>query len=136
MGSIFLAAKVEECPCRLSDLVNVIDHLTKKFRRRPVDPLVLFSQVIIVPWTTLHVKLSTVETKGYSSCIVVSALDCDDLGVLQPQGCSGDSRDADPQETRIQRPCTTSIRDHGQLLEGARANRAPYNPTTGMGVHE
>ncbi|KAK3819552.1 MAG: cyclin-like protein [Benniella sp.] len=44
MGSIFLAAKVEECPCRLSDLVNVIDHLTKKFRRRPVDPLILFSQ--------------------------------------------------------------------------------------------
>ncbi|KAG0240768.1 cyclin-like protein [Mortierella sp. GBAus27b] len=44
MGSIFLAAKVEECPCRISDLVNVIDHLTKKFRRRPLDPLVAFSQ--------------------------------------------------------------------------------------------
>lgn len=47
MGSVFLAAKVEECPCRLTDLINVIDHLTKKFRRQPVDPLVIFSQVCL-----------------------------------------------------------------------------------------
>ncbi|KAG0052163.1 hypothetical protein BGZ83_002936 [Gryganskiella cystojenkinii] len=42
MGSIFLAAKVEECPCRLSDLINVFDHLCKKFRRKPLDPLQQF----------------------------------------------------------------------------------------------
>ncbi|KAF9932049.1 hypothetical protein BGZ75_005140 [Mortierella antarctica] len=44
MGSIFLAAKVEECPCRLTDIINVIDHLCKKFRRRPADPLVPYQQ--------------------------------------------------------------------------------------------
>ncbi|GJJ76759.1 cyclin L [Entomortierella parvispora] len=44
MGSIFLAAKVEECPCRLSDLINVIDHLCKKFRRKALDPLPQFGQ--------------------------------------------------------------------------------------------
>ena len=45
MGSIFLAAKVEECPCRMTDLVNEIDHLTKHFRRKTLEPLALFSQV-------------------------------------------------------------------------------------------
>ncbi|KAG0213070.1 hypothetical protein BGX28_005091 [Mortierella sp. GBA30] len=44
MGSIFLAAKVEECPCRITDLINVVDHLCKKFRRKPTDPLTVFGQ--------------------------------------------------------------------------------------------
>ncbi|ORZ11385.1 cyclin-like protein, partial [Lobosporangium transversale] len=46
MGSVFLASKVEECPVRMTDLVNVFDHLHKVFRRRPrpIDPLVLFGQ--------------------------------------------------------------------------------------------
>ncbi|KAF8941169.1 cyclin-like protein [Dissophora ornata] len=44
MGSIFLAAKVEECPCRMTDLVNEIDHLTKHFRHKTLEPLTLFSQ--------------------------------------------------------------------------------------------
>ncbi|KAF9584637.1 hypothetical protein BGW38_005760 [Lunasporangiospora selenospora] len=44
MGSVFLAAKVEECPCRLTDLINVFDHLSKKFRHKALDPLPLFSQ--------------------------------------------------------------------------------------------
>ncbi|KAF9430222.1 hypothetical protein BGZ94_007842 [Podila epigama] len=44
MGSIFLAAKVEECPCRLTDLINVVDHLCKRFQRKPLDHLVLYSE--------------------------------------------------------------------------------------------
>ncbi|KAF8979737.1 hypothetical protein BGZ46_005109 [Entomortierella lignicola] len=44
IGSIFLAAKVEECPVRMTDLVNVIDHLQKKFRRKRLDHLVLYGQ--------------------------------------------------------------------------------------------
>lgn len=45
MGSLFLAAKVEECPCRLSDLINVFDHLCKKFRRKALDPIQHSGQV-------------------------------------------------------------------------------------------
>ncbi|KAG0039294.1 hypothetical protein BGZ82_008898 [Podila clonocystis] len=44
MGSIFLAAKVEECPCRLTDLVNVVDHLCKRFQRKPLEPLQLYGE--------------------------------------------------------------------------------------------
>ncbi|KAG0334189.1 hypothetical protein BG004_000526 [Podila humilis] len=44
MGSIFLAAKVEECPCRLTDLVNVADHLCKRFQRKPLEPLALYGE--------------------------------------------------------------------------------------------
>ncbi|KAF9979143.1 hypothetical protein BGZ73_005311 [Actinomortierella ambigua] len=45
MGSIFLAAKVEECPCRMRDLVNVIDHLCKTFKGLPTtEPLALYGQ--------------------------------------------------------------------------------------------
>lgn len=47
MGSIFLAAKVEECPCRLTDLVNVVDHLCKRFQRKSLEPLQLYGEVSI-----------------------------------------------------------------------------------------
>lgn len=47
MGSIFLAAKVEECPCRLTDLVNVVDHLCKRFQRKPLEPLQVYGEVSI-----------------------------------------------------------------------------------------
>lgn len=45
MGSVFLAAKVEECPIRFLDLVNVFDHLIKKFHRLPLDPMPAYQQV-------------------------------------------------------------------------------------------
>ncbi|KAG0273022.1 hypothetical protein BGZ95_011177 [Linnemannia exigua] len=44
MGSVFLAAKVEECPIRMVDLANVFDHLMKKFHRLPLDPMPAFQQ--------------------------------------------------------------------------------------------
>ncbi|KAG0321809.1 hypothetical protein BGZ97_010240 [Linnemannia gamsii] len=44
MGSVFLAAKVEECPIRFLDLVNVFDHLIKKFHRLPLDPMPAYQQ--------------------------------------------------------------------------------------------
>ncbi|KAF9931134.1 hypothetical protein FBU30_010754 [Linnemannia zychae] len=45
MGSMFLAAKVEESPIRIGDLVNVFDHLMKKFHRQPLDPLPAYQQM-------------------------------------------------------------------------------------------
>ncbi|KAG0241061.1 hypothetical protein BGW41_006398 [Actinomortierella wolfii] len=45
MGSIFLAAKVEECPCRMRDLVNVVDYLCKTFKGlSTAEPLALYGQ--------------------------------------------------------------------------------------------
>ncbi|KAF8944874.1 hypothetical protein BGZ47_003596 [Haplosporangium gracile] len=44
MGSVFLAAKVEECPIRFLDLANVFDHLIKKFHHLPLDPMPAYQQ--------------------------------------------------------------------------------------------
>lgn len=42
LGALFLAAKVEEHPRRIRDIVLVFDHVVKRARDVPLDPLEMF----------------------------------------------------------------------------------------------
>lgn len=114
MGSIFLAAKVEECPCRLSDLINVFDHLCKKFRRKALDPLPQFGMVrysanIILRQASeiLFVSLPGYRKVQHGSQKYANMFPTTiyfplySIGLLQTQGGDRGGGDADLEETGL-----------------------------------
>lgn len=46
MGSIYLASKVEEKPCRIRDVINVFHHIKQVRAQKPITPLILDSKYI------------------------------------------------------------------------------------------
>ncbi|KAF0484226.1 cyclin-like protein [Gigaspora margarita] len=46
MGSLFLASKVQESPCKIRDLINVYHYLIQRYRNLPVEPLEYFGSEV------------------------------------------------------------------------------------------
>ncbi|CAG8447153.1 5639_t:CDS:2 [Scutellospora calospora] len=46
MGSLFLASKVQESPCKIRDLINVYHYLIRRYRNLPVEPLEYFGSEV------------------------------------------------------------------------------------------
>ncbi|KAJ1648477.1 hypothetical protein IWQ61_009987 [Dispira simplex] len=44
MACLFLASKLEECPRKVKDIINVFDYVIKRRRQLPTTPLEMFSQ--------------------------------------------------------------------------------------------
>lgn len=65
MGSIYLASKVEEKPCRIRDVINVFHHIRQVRAQKPISPLIVDQNYIEIKTQVIKAERRILKELGF-----------------------------------------------------------------------